>query len=63
MKSQSDIIAERAAMPVLGQGTFTRGGKLLTLPIVEMTSIYVTMRTDDYGLITLNKKFVEVDKT
>lgn len=61
-KTKDQVIAERKAMPVLGQGTFTLAKKEFTLPIVKMGKRDITMRADDCGLITLNKKFVRVEK-
>jgi hypothetical protein len=60
MKTKEETIEDRKSMPVLGQGTFWLVGKMYTLPIVKMGKRDITMRNDDCGLITLNKKFVEI---
>lgn len=60
MKTKEETIKEREAMPILGYGKFEWAKKTLVLPIVKMGKRDITMRADDCGLITLNKKFVEV---
>ena len=62
LPTKEETIAERKAMPVLGQGTFIPVGKIFTLPIVKMGKRDITLRADDCGLITLNRKFIEVQK-
>lgn len=56
----TDKLAERMAMPTVGEGTFTLCGKTYTLPIVKTGKRDITLRANDGGLITLNKKYVQV---
>ena len=59
MKTKEEVIKERETMPILGHGKFEFVGKTYILPIVKIGKRDITMRSDDCGLITLNKKFVE----